>query len=61
MSAPPYIVVAELDDGPKVTEHASKADACRAGMALRRAGVVAFAYPAAEALKLGLDPRCPLT
>ena len=28
-----------------------------AGTALRRAGVVAFAYPAADAIRFGLDPR----
>lgn len=57
MKACAYIVVAHLADGEVVTEHPSKAAAHRAGMALRRAGVVAYAYEAAFAVKFGLDPR----
>lgn len=53
----PYIVVAELADGPAVTDHPSKAAAHQAGKILRRAGVVAFAYSVEDALKFGLDPR----
>lgn len=53
----PYIVVAHLADGPAVTDHATKAEAHRAGMALRRAGVEAFAHSVADAARFNLDPR----
>ncbi len=57
MAAVPYIVVAHLADGVRVTDHATKKAAHDAGMAFRRRGVVAFAYTAADAIKFGLDPR----
>lgn len=56
----PYLVVAHYADGPKVTEHASKRAAHDAGTALRRAGVTAFAYPAALAQTFGHDARVAL-
>ena len=57
MAKTPYIVVAEMADGTVVTDHPSKTAAHTAVTALRRAGVVAFAYPAADAIRFGLDPR----
>lgn len=57
---PTHIVVAHLADGVKVTEHPSKIEACRVGMAHRKAGVDAFVYGIEFAAKFGLDPRAPV-
>lgn len=53
----PHIVVAMLSDGPKVTDHASKAEAMRVARAVLATGTQAYVYPAADARRLGLDPR----
>lgn len=49
-----YLVVEHVGAERIVTEHASKRAAHAYGMSLRRAGRIAFAYPAAEAARLGL-------
>ncbi len=49
-----YLVVEHVGSERIVTEHATKRAAHTYGMGLRRAGRIAFAYPAAEAVRLGL-------
>lgn len=60
-----YVVVEHAGSARIVTEHASKSAAHAYGMGLRRAGSTAFAYPVAEARRLGIirqadpTPLCP--
>lgn len=53
----PHIVVAHLADGPKATDHASKAAAVRAAKALLATGTQAYVYSTETANRFGLDPR----